>query len=213
MLLASTVLTVFWVIYYRGGFAFEDPKTQFNLHPVIMVFGFITLSGFCKYAWLTNLFKLILIYLILSHFDVSNLSLLFTFDCQAMSYVLPCLCNPVCCYWFFDDLGCPQHITIATLLLIAFLVGFDNYGSFLLPIHFGILQVIENNIATLTKYLYNNYFFLVFSFCCAAKKRHTSLDPPWFQVSFKISWLLFIKNQFPFFIIKFMPHWELLHLC
>lgn len=49
LLIGAVVLTLFWVIYYRGGFAWsENPKIQFNLHPVLMVGGFITLSGFCK---------------------------------------------------------------------------------------------------------------------------------------------------------------------
>lgn len=49
LLVGTLVLTIFWVIYYRGGFAWsEKPSVQFNLHPVLMVGGFITLSGFCK---------------------------------------------------------------------------------------------------------------------------------------------------------------------
>jgi hypothetical protein len=49
LLLASLTLSLFWVLYYRGGFTWtEDPKHQFNLHPVLMVAGFITFSGFCK---------------------------------------------------------------------------------------------------------------------------------------------------------------------
>lgn len=49
LLIGSLVLTIFWVIYYRGGFAWSDnPALQFNLHPVLMVAGFITFSGFCK---------------------------------------------------------------------------------------------------------------------------------------------------------------------
>jgi uncharacterized membrane protein (DUF4010 family) len=49
LLLASLTLSLFWVLYYRGGFSWtEDPKKQFNLHPVLMVAGFITFSGFCK---------------------------------------------------------------------------------------------------------------------------------------------------------------------
>ncbi|CAO1423674.1 unnamed protein product [Diamesa serratosioi] len=46
LLLAALVLTVFWVIYYREGFSLDDPKKQFNFHPVLMVGGYITLSGF-----------------------------------------------------------------------------------------------------------------------------------------------------------------------
>lgn len=53
LLLGSLGLTLFWVIQYRDGFAWrEDPKKQFNLHPVLMVAGFITFSGFCKYFFL-----------------------------------------------------------------------------------------------------------------------------------------------------------------
>lgn len=49
LLVGATALTLFWVIYYRDGFAWsENTKIQFNLHPVLMVAGFITLSGFCK---------------------------------------------------------------------------------------------------------------------------------------------------------------------
>lgn len=56
LLIGALVLTIFWVIYYRGGFAWrEDVKLQFNLHPVLMVAGFITFSGFCE--TLTNDFK------------------------------------------------------------------------------------------------------------------------------------------------------------
>ncbi|XP_028134842.1 plasma membrane ascorbate-dependent reductase CYBRD1 isoform X5 [Diabrotica virgifera virgifera] len=47
LLLGSLALTLFWVIQYRGGFAWrEDPEREFNLHPVLMVAGFITFSGF-----------------------------------------------------------------------------------------------------------------------------------------------------------------------
>lgn len=49
LLIGATVLTVFWVFNYREGVAWrDDPKRQFNLHPILMVAGFITLSGFCK---------------------------------------------------------------------------------------------------------------------------------------------------------------------
>lgn len=50
LLIGATALTVFWVFYYRDGVAWrEKPMQQFNLHPILMVAGFITLSGFCKY--------------------------------------------------------------------------------------------------------------------------------------------------------------------
>jgi hypothetical protein len=50
LLLASLGLTLYWVIRHQEGFAWrDDPKRQFNLHPVLMVAGFITFSGFCEY--------------------------------------------------------------------------------------------------------------------------------------------------------------------
>lgn len=50
LLIGALVLTLYWVIQYHGGFAWsENPKVQFNLHPVLMVGGFITLSGFCTF--------------------------------------------------------------------------------------------------------------------------------------------------------------------
>lgn len=49
LLVGVLVLTLFWILFYRDGFAWsDDPKLQFNLHPTLMVAGFITLSGFCK---------------------------------------------------------------------------------------------------------------------------------------------------------------------
>ncbi|XP_066906378.1 plasma membrane ascorbate-dependent reductase CYBRD1 isoform X2 [Halyomorpha halys] len=47
LLLASLVLILFWALYYREGFAWnENPQRQFNLHPVLMIAGFIFFSGF-----------------------------------------------------------------------------------------------------------------------------------------------------------------------
>lgn len=39
-------LVLFWVVYYRGGFAWrEDVAKEFNYHPVLMITGFIFLMG------------------------------------------------------------------------------------------------------------------------------------------------------------------------
>lgn len=39
-------LVLFWVIYYLGGFGWHDqPKLEFNYHPVLMIGGFVYLSG------------------------------------------------------------------------------------------------------------------------------------------------------------------------
>lgn len=70
LLLAALVLVIFWSLHYRGGYAWtEDPKKQFNLHPSLMILGFITLSGFsmllyrisrcCRHIWV-KLFHTIL---------------------------------------------------------------------------------------------------------------------------------------------------------
>ncbi|BES97001.1 Eukaryotic cytochrome b561 [Nesidiocoris tenuis] len=47
LLVASLVLVLFWCLYYRKGYAWNDnPKIQFNLHPTLMIAGFIFFSGF-----------------------------------------------------------------------------------------------------------------------------------------------------------------------
>ena len=52
LLVGSITLVLFWALYYRGGFAWqENPKKQFNLHPVLMVAGYIFFSGFCKFSF------------------------------------------------------------------------------------------------------------------------------------------------------------------
>ena len=39
-------LVLFWVVYYRQGFGWRDePKLEFNYHPVLMIGGFIYLVG------------------------------------------------------------------------------------------------------------------------------------------------------------------------
>ena len=46
LLFGSVALVVAWCLKYRGGFAWtEDPNLQFNLHPVLMVAGFIFFAG------------------------------------------------------------------------------------------------------------------------------------------------------------------------
>lgn len=53
LLLAALVLVVFWTLYSGQGYGWHEdnppnPDKQFNLHPTLMVAGFVTISGFCK---------------------------------------------------------------------------------------------------------------------------------------------------------------------
>lgn len=50
LLLAAIVLTVFWIIYYRAGYSLDDKLKLFNFHPTLMIGGYITLAGFCKFV-------------------------------------------------------------------------------------------------------------------------------------------------------------------
>lgn len=48
LLVGVLILTLFWVMYYRDGLGWQDnAQKQFNLHPFLMIAGYITLSGFC----------------------------------------------------------------------------------------------------------------------------------------------------------------------
>lgn len=50
LLVGVLILTLFWVMYYRDGLGWQDnAQKQFNLHPFLMIAGYITLSGFCMY--------------------------------------------------------------------------------------------------------------------------------------------------------------------
>lgn len=47
LLVGALTLVLFWVLYYREGFGWrEAPMKQFNLHPALMVAGYIFFSGF-----------------------------------------------------------------------------------------------------------------------------------------------------------------------
>lgn len=42
---ASVVLMLTWVLYFREGLAWDGGAAEFNWHPVLVVTGFIFLSG------------------------------------------------------------------------------------------------------------------------------------------------------------------------
>lgn len=58
LLVGVLILTLFWVMYYRDGLGWSDnAQKQFNLHPFLMIAGYITLSGFCKFPSLEISFE------------------------------------------------------------------------------------------------------------------------------------------------------------
>jgi len=47
LLIATTVMVGVWMGIYRGGFAWDedDPRHQFNYHPLLIYIGFVFLYG------------------------------------------------------------------------------------------------------------------------------------------------------------------------
>lgn len=144
LLIGSLALTLFWVLYYREGFAWsEKPILQFNLHPVLMVAGFITFSGFCEWtpkqisqlkSFICMSFNDILclcVMLSFSNFIVPHLPMLPTIVCQVIPYDIPCSCRSLRSRWFLGSFGLPQpcNSTDSKLLFIAQLAGIHHHGS------------------------------------------------------------------------------------
>lgn len=105
LLIGATALTLFWVIYYRDGFAWTDnPKIQFNLHPVLMVTGFITLSGFCKSCLKKKKgTKLHYYYYLSSDFTLSIVSMFKAYICKAGTHSIPYVSHSMCCHWILSS--------------------------------------------------------------------------------------------------------------
>lgn len=62
------------------------------------------------------------------HFTVSNLPLLFTFDCQVVPHIFPCLLNPLHRNRLPCRLGLSQPDSNTQLLLAAFMARLHHYG-------------------------------------------------------------------------------------
>ena len=143
LLLAAIVLTVFWIIYYRGGYSLEDKTKLFNFHPTLMIAGYITLSGFCKWwklnLWIDEIVKLN--EFSFSRASVPHLSMLFALGCEIVSRLFPCLLNSVHRDRCFVGLGMEEWNPTGTFLLVTFLARFRHNGTVRVPIRARILQV------------------------------------------------------------------------
>lgn len=148
LLIAASILTIFWVIFYRKGFSMDDPKLQFNLHPVLMVGGYITLSGFCKLSIFSICFLLInnFFLFICSHFIVLYLPLLFTLNSQAVSYIFSCLFYSMYHHRFLNRMGFSQSDSNAQFLLVALLAWLHYHGTFCSTVYLGIFQVYYDKL-------------------------------------------------------------------
>ncbi|XP_063698192.1 fibrous sheath CABYR-binding protein-like [Culicoides brevitarsis] len=170
LLLAATVLTLFWAIYYRQGFDLTDADKKFNLHPVLMVGGYITLSGFS-----------IILYRICrccSHLMVKLIHALFH------ALAIPCIVIGFLVVWDYKNQTGAAHfyslhswLGLITMGLFAlqFVLGFfsflillccDNatykFRSVMVPIHaiFGIITFMLAIATALTGFLQKARFDL-----------------------------------------------------
>lgn len=146
LLIGALVLTLFWTIFYRGGYAWsEDPKLQFNLHPVLMVGGFITLSGFCEYIQKKCMHWTNLIFFsdLRSHFAVSIVSMPEAYLRKIGTHPVPCVHHSVCGHRIFGRVWFAQFGQSANseFLFAAFVVGTGDDGSVCVAICFWIFHV------------------------------------------------------------------------
>lgn len=146
LLLASIVLTVFWIIYYKGGYSLdttdnEQKKLLFNFHPTLMVAGYITLSGFCKSFRHVPIdgVKLIEIKFLPSHTSLPHLSLLLPPDCQVIARIFPRLLHSVHRDRLFGCLGVEKPERCDSLLLVTLLARSHHQRAFRFPIRIRIL--------------------------------------------------------------------------
>ncbi|KAK6617927.1 hypothetical protein RUM43_014156 [Polyplax serrata] len=125
LLVGALTLVLFWALYYRGGFAWqENPKKQFNLHPVLMVAGYIFFCGFS-----------ILLYRICRCCRKIYVKL---FHALFHGLAIPCIVVGFLAVWDFHNLGQPPipnfyslhswlGLVTSGLFALQFVVGFFSF--------------------------------------------------------------------------------------
>lgn len=115
LLVGVLILTLFWVMYYRDGLGWQDnAQKQFNLHPFLMIAGYITLSGFCMYLsliWFTGLTNLPL------YLPPSLVAILIYRLCRCLKHIYVKLIH-----MFFHAIAIP-------CIALGFLAVFDSHNT------------------------------------------------------------------------------------
>jgi len=122
-LVASLVLVLFWVLMYQDGFAWGDgSKGEFNLHPVLMVSGFIFFSGFSMlfYRLMTCCRK---IFVKLLHTVFHALSI----GCIAVGFLAVWNYHQINKFPDFYSLHSWLGLTTMGLFAVQFIVGFFSF--------------------------------------------------------------------------------------
>lgn len=137
LLIGALVLTLYWTIYYRKGFGWSDkPQLQFNLHPVLMIAGFITLSGFS-----------VLLYRICRCWERLHVKL---FHMGLHALAIPCIIVGFIAVYDYHNLNSPP---IPNLYSLHSWIGLATMGSFAFQFLFGsfcflVLLCCENKTLT-----------------------------------------------------------------
>lgn len=141
LLLAAIVLTVFWIVYYQGGYSLEDKSKLFNFHPTLMIAGYITLSGFCKPFKRITFTNNSPSFRFSSCAALPHLSLLFALGRQVVSRLFPRVLHPLHRHRRPGRLAVEERVQPRSLLLATFLARFHHFWTLRVPVCLRILQV------------------------------------------------------------------------